>query len=66
MPESTKAELLSVKELSALLSVSVATIWRRVSADEISRPIKICGCTRWKRTEIEALIEAATLTRDAG
>ncbi|MGE0536262.1 MAG: helix-turn-helix transcriptional regulator [Pirellulales bacterium] len=53
------AILLSAKELGELFSVSTRSIWRMRSAGEIPEPIEMGGLTRWRRTEIEAMIDLA-------
>ncbi|RPI64229.1 MAG: helix-turn-helix domain-containing protein [Planctomycetaceae bacterium] len=36
-----------------MLGVSIRTIWRRVSAGELPKPIQVGGLTKWRRAEIE-------------
>ncbi|MFN4160041.1 MAG: helix-turn-helix transcriptional regulator [Gemmobacter sp.] len=49
-------ELLSVKQTAAVLSVGVSTIWRWVRAGNFPAPLRIGGTTRWRRSDLEALI----------
>ncbi len=51
------AELLSVDEVGQMLRMSPRTVWRRVSGGEIPEPIKVGGSTRWRRTDIQAMID---------
>lgn len=51
------AELLSVEEVGRMLGISSRTVWRRVSAGEIPEPIKVGGSTKWRRTDIQAMID---------
>jgi prophage regulatory protein len=49
------------------VGLSAPTIWRLCSSGEFPRPIKISkGCTAWFEHEIEELLEAKRLARDAG
>jgi excisionase family DNA binding protein len=50
LPES---ELLTVDEVAHMLGVSVRTVWRRVSAEELPKPVQVGGLTKWRRSEIE-------------
>ena len=51
-------ELLPVKEVSALTGLGISTIWRGVARGRFPAPIKVCGSTRWRRSDIEALFTA--------
>lgn len=51
------AALLSAEEVGRLLGVSVRSIWRMLSAGEIPPPIKVGGLTKWRRDEIQAMID---------
>jgi predicted DNA-binding transcriptional regulator AlpA len=51
------AELLSDSEVGEVLGVSARTVWRMLSTDELPSPIKIGGLTKWRRSEIEAMID---------
>ncbi len=55
--------LLTVKESSALLRISVPTFWRRVADGTIPKPVKLGGLSRWPRSEILEVIEAAKARR---
>ena len=58
------AILISDNTGSALLGVSRATWWRRVHDGTLPQPIKLGGVTRWRRDEIEAVIDAASAARN--
>jgi prophage regulatory protein len=46
--------------------LSAPTIWRRSAAGTFPKPIKISpGCSAWIEDEIDELIEAKRLDRDA-
>ncbi|OOY23126.1 DNA-binding protein [Thioclava sediminum] len=57
--------LIRDREAAQMLGASVATFWRRVQDGTISRPIKIGGLSRWRASEIQAVIEAAEASRNA-
>ena len=50
-------------DAAALLGCSKATFWRRVADGTIPRPVKIGGMSRWPRSEIVAVIDAAKAQR---
>lgn len=56
--------LLSDKALARYLGVHVATVWRRVQDGTLPKPIKVGGCTRWSREEIDAVIRRELGRRD--
>lgn len=58
--------LLDARESAALLDVSVPTYWRRVKDGTVKPPIKIGALSRWPRSEILGVIEAAKARRDTG
>jgi len=57
--------LLDVRESAAILDVSVPTFHRRVADGTVPKPIKLGALSRWPRSEILAVIEAAKARRDA-
>ena len=57
--------LLSAAEVGALLGVNRSTVWCWDSSGRIPRPVRIGSkCTRWRRAEIEAWIEAGAPARE--
>lgn len=56
--------LCDVQEVADVYSCSISTVWRRVSAGAIPRPIKIGGTTRWIARELSADIANAISQRD--
>ncbi|SHJ24259.1 helix-turn-helix transcriptional regulator [Wenxinia saemankumensis] len=48
-----------------LLGVSVSTVWRWASEGTIPGPIRIANTSRWRRSEIEAVINRAAAERVA-
>jgi predicted DNA-binding transcriptional regulator AlpA len=55
--------LLIARESAAILQVSVPTFWRRVADGTIPKPVKLGGLSRWPRSEILGVIEAAKAAR---
>lgn len=55
--------LLTVRESSRLLQISVPTFWRRVADRTIPKPVKLGGLSRWPESEILAVIEQAKAKR---
>ncbi|CAN1573087.1 AlpA Predicted transcriptional regulator [Paracoccaceae bacterium] len=55
--------LLTAKEGAAILQISVPTFWRRVADETVPPPVKLGGLSRWPRSEILAVIEAAKAAR---
>ena len=58
-----ECELLSVKELAKILSLSVRTVWRLRSAGKLPKPLTIGGSVRWIESEISAWIRAGAPDR---
>lgn len=58
-----KADLLTVSEVAGMLGVSARSVWRLVSTGEVPRPVKVGTSTRWRRADIEAMIEILTVKR---
>lgn len=50
-------ELLSRKQVAAVLSVSVKTLLRRVADGEFPPPALVLGMERWRRDDVEAYID---------
>jgi len=61
--------LLTVADVAALLGVSPRSVWRMVQTGECPAPLRLRGCTRWRRAEVERWIAAgcpaAAIRRDA-
>ena len=49
--------LLNVKEVAALLGISVRTVWAKSGCGEIPAPLKIGRSTRWSKTALERWID---------
>lgn len=56
MPNLPQPQMMTVREVAATLGLGVSTIWRAVSKGTLPAPIKVAGSTRWRRSDIEALI----------
>ena len=66
MPQDVDIRLVSDRQLAKMLSVSRATIWRRVADGTLPRPVRVGGATRWRLEEIEATIARLSENRDVG
>ena len=55
--------LLTARESAAYLQISSPTFWRRVADGTVPKPVKIGALSRWPRSEIVAVIEAAKANR---
>lgn len=56
--------LFTVRECAEVLQVSVPTFWRRVADGTVPKPIKLGALSRWPRSEIISVIDAAKARRD--
>ncbi|TRC72035.1 hypothetical protein FJV83_31415 [Mesorhizobium sp. WSM4307] len=56
-------KFLSVKEVAAVMHVSVATIWRYAQRGTLPDPIRIDGCTWWIEAEVLAVIDKRMASR---
>jgi predicted DNA-binding transcriptional regulator AlpA len=57
-------KLLNVCEVSTLLGVSKASVWRWAAAGTIPKPIKLGHCTRWSSIDIADAVNRLRETRD--
>jgi len=57
--------LLKAREGAALLGCSEPTFWRRVADGTLPQPIRIGGMSRWPRSEILSVINAAKAARSS-
>lgn len=51
-------ELLTIAEVVAMTRLSKSTIYRRIGEGSFPRSLKISGCTRWRRSDVERWIAA--------
>jgi excisionase family DNA binding protein len=49
--------LLSSTQVAALLSISRVSVYRLVHRGQLHQPVRIGGLSRWRRREVELLIE---------
>ena len=61
----TPDPLLNAREAAAILQISVPTFWRHVANGLVPKPVKLGGLSRWPKSEILAVIEAAKAARTA-
>lgn len=59
MPMNEPKQLLNIKDVSATLNISTATIWRHVKAGTFPEPVAIGRLKRWRRADIEAIFATA-------
>lgn len=57
--------LLDKREVCARLSISVSTLYDRILAGDLSRPVKIGVASRWPEAEIDSYIARKLSERDA-
>lgn len=50
--------VMNVREVADFFGVSVSTVWRWTADGSIPEPIKLGGSTRWRRSDIEAVLSA--------
>ncbi|HEG43600.1 MAG TPA: DNA-binding protein [Phycisphaerales bacterium] len=55
--EMVNQQLVDVKKLAEVLSVSIRQVFRLKAENKIPAPMKIGGSIRWKRSEIERWME---------
>jgi predicted DNA-binding transcriptional regulator AlpA len=59
-------QLLTDREVGAMLRVHPGTIWRWVSEGRLPKPVRVADrATRWFRSDIEAHVAALAQARDA-
>ncbi len=47
-----REELITPRQLAAMLKISLRTLWRLVSTGKAPRPLKLNGSTRWRMSVI--------------
>lgn len=60
----SQIKMLTVRQASGILGISVATFWRRVADKTIPKPVKLGHSSRWPQCEILDVIETAKAARD--
>lgn len=56
----SQSQLLSARQVGALLSVSTRTVWRMLSSGQLPQPIRIgTRLTRWRLVDIQAFLADA-------
>ena len=50
-------ELLTIRELAAILKVSQRSIWRLVASGQLVGPLRVGGSIRWRRDDIRNWID---------
>jgi predicted DNA-binding transcriptional regulator AlpA len=57
--------LLSDREAAAALGCARSSVWRWAADGIIPKPLKIGGMSRWRQSDIEAVIAKAEIARSA-
>lgn len=57
--------LLKAKEVTAMLKISTATLYREMDRGHLPRPVKLGACSRWPQSEILAAVKVAAERRAA-
>ncbi|MGF1552359.1 MAG: helix-turn-helix transcriptional regulator [Paracoccaceae bacterium] len=57
--------LLTDREAAEFLGMGRSTFWRYVGKGELPQPLNLGHLTRWRRDELQAVIDQATAERDA-
>lgn len=58
-------QLLDARQVAALLSISLATLWRYVRAERVPQPIRLAPrCLRWRLRDLERFVGADGTERD--
>jgi predicted DNA-binding transcriptional regulator AlpA len=57
--------LYSDRDAAALLGCGRSTLWRWSAEGVIPRPLKIGGMSRWRLSDLQAVIDAAVANREA-
>jgi predicted DNA-binding transcriptional regulator AlpA len=57
--------LLTTDEVADFLKISRVTLWRRVKDGTVPKPLKVGVFSRWPRSDILSVIDAAKAARSA-
>lgn len=57
--------LFSDRDAAAMLGCGRSTLWRWAAEGVLPKPIKIGGMSRWRKSDIEAVIAKAEAQREA-
>jgi prophage regulatory protein len=58
-------QYLTVKDVSQHLNMAVSTVWRLSKKGDLPAPVRIGGSTRWRLSDIEALLSVKNVDNDA-
>ena len=54
----SEMELLNVEQVARLVCIGTRTVWRLRDSGKMPAAVRIGGCIRWRRSDIEAWIGA--------
>lgn len=49
--------LVPAKEAAQMLAMGESTFWRKVAEKQLPQPVKLCGMTRWRVTDLQQHVE---------
>ncbi len=53
----SQPQMIDVREVATILSISTRSVWRLVSRGELPQPIRLGRNVRWRSTDIDRWIE---------
>jgi excisionase family DNA binding protein len=62
-PSFQTPELLTVRQVAEILGVSLGFIWKLARQGDL-RPVRLRGCTRWRRADILRFIDSLPTDQD--
>lgn len=57
MSDLPEPQLLTVRQVAALLNIGTSSVWRHVRNGTLPKPVRIVGTTRWRRADLLALVD---------
>lgn len=64
-PSAVIDQLLTDREAASMLDCGRSTLWRWAAEGIVPKPLKIGGMSRWRQSDIEAVIAKAETARSA-
>lgn len=53
----SQPQMIDVREVATILSISTRSVWRLVSRGDLPQPIRLGRTVRWRSTDIDRWIE---------
>jgi len=57
-----ESDLINVKQVAKMLSMSVRSVWRKVSQEEFFKPLRMNRIVRWSRRQVQDWLDAGCPT----